>query len=462
MSDAHGSKTVSEVSEQFGIPESTIAQAVQSQQIHATESSTGALIEDDEALQAWVADNHPADIYASLSGNPPVPQDERMRLLAKLPYLARRLVNADYAALTLGNQNGRITDMIVSGMSESQATPIGHPPVGRGVLGNLDQSDAPLRLANISSHQRSTGFPQGHPDMEAMIGVGVTSDKNHDETIRIYVTRVAGQNPFTPEDQEIIESLASFAKQALDIDTLRKTETELRVRAEEAEKAKSEFMSMINHDLKNPMAAMQVALDMARYTDHYPIEDLFVDLQSSLTVQRTLIDSLLDMARIGKTEQDYEFENEYPVDLINEVVNRQRKSTLANGRTINSNISENLPAVRCDPTQMGRVFDNLISNALKYSNDDVTVEVTHNESQNCVTFAVSDEGEGIPETEIHRIFEPFERITKTDTPIEGLGLGLAICKTIVEAHQGTLTYHSPNDTRRRNPGSTFTVTLPLA
>jgi signal transduction histidine kinase len=294
--------------------------------------------------------------------------------------------------------------------------------------------------------------------MESMIGVGVISDKNQDETIRIYVTRSSGQPSFTAEEQVLIESLATFAKQALEFDTLRKAETNLRIRAEDAEKAKSEFMSMINHDLKNPLAAMQVALDMAKFTDHYPVEDLFVDLQSSLTVQRTLIDSLLDMARIGKTEQDYEFENEYPIDLMNEVVNRQRKSSLANNRTIKSNIGENLPAVRCDPIQMGRVFDNLISNALKYSESDVTVSVTKATNRSLISFVIADGGQGIPNSEIDRIFEPFERITDSNKPIEGLGLGLAICKTIVEAHDGTITYQR---TEGRNGKSVFEVKLPI-
>lgn len=170
-------------------------------------------------------------------------------------------------------------------------------------------------------------------------------------------------------------------------------------------------MSMINHDLKNPMAAMQVALDMAQHSDYYPVEDLFVDLQSSITVQRTLIDSLLDMARIGKTEQEYEFENEYPVDLLNEVVNRQRKGARAKDRTIESTVPENLPAVHCDPVQMGRVFDNLITNALKYSEGEVSVIAKADDTEENIIIQVTDQGTGIPESEIGRMFEPFERIT---------------------------------------------------
>ncbi|MDE0593510.1 MAG: hypothetical protein OSB68_09830 [Dehalococcoidia bacterium] len=80
--------------------------------------------------------------------------------------------------------------MIVSGISESKAESIGQPLTGHGVLGSLDKSDALLRLANISSHPHSTGFPDYHPVMHAMI-----------------------------------ELLTTFVKQALDLDSLRKQET---------------------------------------------------------------------------------------------------------------------------------------------------------------------------------------------------------------------------------------------
>jgi len=77
-----------------------------------------------------------------------------------------------------------------------------------------------------------------------------------------------------------------------------------------------------------------------------------------------------------------------------------------------------------------------------------------------VVIQVIDEGEGIPETEIGRMFEPFERITDPRAVIEGLGLGLAICKTIVEAHNGTITYQRTDSAR--NAKSVFQVTLPVA
>ncbi len=466
MAENRIARTIQEFASHTGLSEAEIVQAMSSGDLEHIESATGvAAIEDSPETKDWIHTNRPARIIADLAGSPKIDAEDRMQLLAQLPHLARQLVSADYAAITIADRNGRIKEMIVSGMSESQAESIGHPPIGRGVLGSLDKSDAPLRLANISSHPRSTGFPEGHPDMHAMIGVGITAetgDSNADEEFaRMYVTRIAGQNPFTPEDQALIESLATFAKQALDFDSLRKQETGLRIRAEQAEIAKTQFMSMINHDLRNPVAAMQVAIETASINQAYAENQFIEDLKSSLSLQNTLISSLLDMAHLGETIDDYDVEDTYPIDLVQQCVRRQQMSPLGKNRKLEIDVPDTLPAVRCDPVQMGRVFDNLVSNALKYSEDTIEINANVDGSKKQVMFNVIDQGIGVPESERTRIFEPFERINETTRPIEGLGLGLAICRSIVEAHSGNITHTNNTNLHGKTTGSTFTITLPL-
>ena len=463
MTPERNTWTVPEFAEHAGVSEAEVVQAINTGDLAHSESESGtALITINEQSAKWITSNAPANIYADLAGDPQDVPTWRMQLLAKLPHLARRLSNADYAALTISDSKGRIKEMIVSGMSKPQTETIDHPPVGRGVLGSLDRADAPLRLPDISQHPRSTGFPEGHPDMHAMIGVGITADHGTegeaDEYARIYVSRVVGQPPFTAEEQALVESLAAFAKQALDFDTLRKEETKLRIRAEQAEQAKSRFMSMINHDLRNPVAAMMAALETANIDDEYAEEQLVDDLKSSLRLQESLVGSLLDMARLGESIEDYEVEDSYPIDMIQQCVRRQKLSPLGQHRTIEIDVPGNLPIVRCDPVQMGRVFDNLVSNALKYSSDEVKIVARKSSGDRGVTWQIIDRGIGVPEAQQETIFEPFERINSGDKPIEGLGLGLAICKSIVEAHNGTITQsNNPN----KNPGSTFTITLPI-
>jgi signal transduction histidine kinase len=459
-------RTVSEISTEFDIPESTIIDAIEAGELEAHNSPMNqAYIEESKALELWVADNRPANVFAALSDTPAAPTDDRTQLLAKLPHLARRLVNADFAALTVANENGRIVEMFVSGMSYSQAKSLGSPPVGIGVLGSLDESEAPLLLEHINTHARSTGFPEGHPDMDAMIGVGVSSSSenqvNH-QSIRIYVTKIAGRSPFTTEQRAPIESLASFSKLSLDVDSLRQDETSLRIRAEQAEQAKSEFMSMINHDLKNPVAAMELALETAKIDDDYAKKQMIDDLNSSLNVQRSLIDPLLDMAMLGKSADDYDMEDCYPIDIVDIAINRQKKSTLGKDRTIEADVPGTLPAIRCDPIQIGRVFDNLIANALKYSDSPIKITAQISGTKQSLIFQVIDHGIGVPQSQTQKIFEPFSRVSATSRPFEGLGLGLAICKTIVEAHSGHIHHKSADPESNKNPGSIFEIKLPVA
>jgi two-component system sensor histidine kinase KdpD len=219
---------------------------------------------------------------------------------------------------------------------------------------------------------------------------------------------------------------------------------------------------MINHDLRNPVAAMQAAIETASIDHDYNGNQFIEDLKSSLSLQNTLISSLLDMASLGKSIDDYDIEDTYPIDLVQQCTRRQQMNPLGKNRELEINVPDTLPAVRCDPVQMGRVFDNLVSNALKYSDHTVEITANINESKNQIEFNVTDQGSGIPETERTRIFEPFERINETTRPIEGLGLGLAICRSIVEAHSGNITHTNNTNHRGKTKGSIFTITLPLA
>ncbi len=139
-------------------------------------------------------------------------------------------------------------------------------------------------------------------------------------------------------------------------------------------------MSMINHDLRNPVAAMQAVIETASIDQEYAENQFIEDLKSSLSLQNTLISSLLDMARLGESIDDYDVEDSYPIDLVQQCVRRQQMSPLGKNRKLEIDVPDTLPAVRCDPVQMGRVFDNLVSNALKYSDGATEITASVDES----------------------------------------------------------------------------------
>lgn len=120
-------------------------------------------------------------------------------ILHRLAQRAQEVTHADYAAISVFDEEGRVTRFVYTGIDEAAARRLGNPPVGRGLLGELRRHDRPLRLDNLKAHPRFTGWPEGHPDMEAFLGVPVRAGG---QTIgSLYMTRVAGREPFTEHDE---------------------------------------------------------------------------------------------------------------------------------------------------------------------------------------------------------------------------------------------------------------------
>jgi len=117
-----------------------------------------------------------------------------------------------------------------------------------------------------------------------------------------------------------------------------------------------------------------------------------------------------------------------------------------------------LPAFFADSDLLGRAAENLLSNAIKYSPDNTEVKVSAARDGDSVAISVADQGHGIPEADLTRVFEKFYRVPRVeDAGVPGTGLGLALVREIAELHGGTVTVAS-----KINQGSTFTLRIPLA
>ncbi len=120
-------------------------------------------------------------------------------------------------------------------------------------------------------------------------------------------------------------------------------------------------------------------------------------------------------------------------------------------------VPEQPVVLRCDPTRLTQVITNLVSNAIKYSPEGGTVQVSLELTAEAVVLSVSDEGLGIPPGDRERIFEPFQRSKRPDVNIPGIGLGLSVSRRIVRAHGGDIEVAA-----REERGSIFRVRLPSA
>lgn len=139
-------------------------------------------------------------------------------ILQKLVDVARRQVSARYGALSVLDDEGRITQFVTSGISDDERARIGHIPVGKGLLGVLLHEGTGLRLADIGGDPRSVGFPPNHPPMKSLLGVPVVS---RGRVIgNLYLTDKEGETPFGDRDEEIVRLLSTQAAAAIETSRL--------------------------------------------------------------------------------------------------------------------------------------------------------------------------------------------------------------------------------------------------
>jgi signal transduction histidine kinase len=130
-------------------------------------------------------------------------------LLERIAVLAREQVSARYAAVGVLAENGELERFIPIGMTPEQIAQLSHPPVGLGLIGELMRAERPIRVARIADHPLSAGFPAGHPSMVSFLGVPIRQGQR--QLGQIYLTDKIDAPEFTPEDEEVIETLAAYA-----------------------------------------------------------------------------------------------------------------------------------------------------------------------------------------------------------------------------------------------------------
>jgi signal transduction histidine kinase len=227
----------------------------------------------------------------------------------------------------------------------------------------------------------------------------------------------------------------------------------------ELDDLKSELLATVSHDLKQPLTAIKGYVDLLTYQnlvveEGQPYAERVLGAVSNM---RRLIDDLLDLAHIESGMQL----NLRPVDLrllIAEATQGVEDAAQQKNITLSFDVPEGLPRVRADYGRAAQIVTNLVSNAVKYTPDGGHVVVRVVPDKTLAAISVQDDGHGIGPADLPYIFDKFYRVRTGETEgIEGTGMGLAIVKSLVDAHGGDITVAS-----ELGEGSTFTVTLPVA
>jgi signal transduction histidine kinase len=228
----------------------------------------------------------------------------------------------------------------------------------------------------------------------------------------------------------------------------------------EADRRKDEFLAMLGHELRNPLSAIANAVRLWRVADtDRNTTELARDVIERQTVNLSrLVDDLLDVARI--TEGKIELREE-PVDLV-ETINRAVETArpFLDDRRHELEISLASDArlyVEADPTRLEQIISNLLANAIKYTRRSGLIRIETRRDGGDAVFSISDNGIGISPRMLPNVFDLFAQGDRSlDRTTGGLGIGLHLCRRLVELHGGTINAASEGIGR----GSTFTVRLP--
>jgi signal transduction histidine kinase len=231
----------------------------------------------------------------------------------------------------------------------------------------------------------------------------------------------------------------------------------------EVERLKQEFVSMMSHDLRTPLMSIQASLSLlsAGASGELPpsAKRNVLDAERNISYIVSLINSLIDVERMDLSRLQVHVAPTELLPLLEAAIQAVRSLAANKGITLQSTKVDPDIEVSADGDRVIQVLINLMSNALKFSPRDTTINLNAIfNGAGTVQIEISDQGRGIPAAELDSVFERFHQIRETDaTTHKGSGLGLAICKSIVEAHGGKIGVRSVE-----GEGATFWFTLPLA
>lgn len=249
----------------------------------------------------------------------------------------------------------------------------------------------------------------------------------------------------------------------LDLTEPKRLENELRRQAEElaeADHRKNQFLAMLGHELRNPLAPIRNAVAvMERLGSTDPRLAWARGVIDQQVGQLShLVNDLLEIARITRGKIRLQMETVDAADVIARAVETSRPEIEAHGHRFSIDLPPKSTLMRADPTRLAQVLSNLLHNAAKYTGDDGHIEFSAAVEGDDVVFRVKDDGVGIPAPMLASIFDLFTQVDPDlDRSQGGLGLGLTLVRTLVEMHGGTVEAHSEG----LNQGSEFLVRLPL-
>jgi PAS domain S-box-containing protein len=325
---------------------------------------------------------------------------------------------------------------------------------GTGIYAEVCRTNQPMRLtqAELEAHPHWKGFgahAHTHPAMRGWLAVPLIGRMGQNIGLIQASDKIDGE--FTAEDEAILVQLASIAANGFENARLYQS-------LQEQDRRKDEFLAMLAHELRNPLAPISAAADMLRLGSASEERVRYASGVIGRQVRHltSLIDDLLDVSRVTRGLIALDRVVLDPMSVIASAVEQSQPLFSARGHVLDIAGDAGGASILGDANRLIQVFANLLNNAAKYTPQGGHIAVTIARAADTIVISVRDNGAGIEAGMLAQVFDLFTQAERTPDRMQGgLGIGLALVKTIVSLHDGQVTAHSAG----LGKGSVFTVTL---
>ncbi len=324
-----------------------------------------------------------------------------------------------------------------------------------GIIGLIDIEEGQTKI--IAQHGEAPGrveaLVEGSREPTTISGLLTVPLQREGRIIGVIALNRKDGSDFERDDMEFVSRLADHA--VISIENARLYEA-----VQKANQAKTEFVSVMTHELRLPMTSIKGYAEMMEMGGELNEKQLrFLEIiQSSIQRMSVQISDLSDISRIesGRLQMDIEEKVDFK-SLVQEVISPLQAEIDNREHKLVVDIPDDLPYVKADPRRVQQVLTNLISNAYKYTPNGGTITIQTQNDAETITCRVKDSGVGMTEEEVEKLFNKFWRSEDAyvrDQP--GTGLGLAITKNLVEMQGGEISVES-----KKGDGTTFSFTIPI-
>ncbi|MBS3102472.1 GAF domain-containing protein [Candidatus Woesearchaeota archaeon] len=391
------------------------------------------------------------------------------KIFSRFLHFMSKQLNYDFCAILL-IENNRLYSRAGIGFTPMEIEDYG-ADIGEGICGMVAKTGKPVITNDVSKvpfYKKQSLKTKSEISVPLKVEgkvIGVVNVESRelnafDKEDLVYLSALADQVTVSIRNAQMYNKIKNFnieLKEKVDRAT-----TELRSANKELERlnqVKSDFVSTVSHELRTPITSIQGYVSLIHDGDAGTINEEqkeFLGIVKSESQRLTrLISDLLDISKIEEGRMQLIFDDFDLLDFLNNYKKEIQNMALSKDIKIHISMPLKLPIIKADSDKIKQIFNNLIGNAIKFSDKNTTLEIVVKENSNNIQIEITDQGIGIAKKYLKKIFEKFQQVdNKMTRKVGGTGLGLAIIKHLIEAHGGHIRVKS-----KLGEGSTFSFTI---